>query len=368
MGRSRSNGRVPDERGVTIVLVALLLTVLAMFLGLAINVGHMALARGQLQNAADSGALAGIKDLGGNDIAAVRASLPTVRSVATTYSGYHVTDRDTAVSTPDVCLGRWDLATNAFQCVSPTPATDGALSNTEVYSINAVRVIGARNAQQTGGALPVYIGGLFGSRTTVDVPAPAIAARFGTCTGKCASPIVFAACQINAGMLPCGENALLMSNATEDDMGLSIYSSNRQANGPSIQDFLMTGNPPQCRETICEEIPDPTTDPNSPTMIKIQNGNALQHGNSQVSIFTSLSCLLNKTVDAGIAGVSCSLANQPTFSANGDPLLGFTRITITAIDVANKTITVRRECNSTDDPGGRCQDFGLLSSRAYLVH
>lgn len=52
-----------NEKGVTIVLVAILMVVLVMFVALAVDLGHLYVARNELQNAADAGALAGARVL-----------------------------------------------------------------------------------------------------------------------------------------------------------------------------------------------------------------------------------------------------------------------------------------------------------------
>ena len=61
-----------NQRGVTAILVALLLVVLVGFTALAIDIGHLVLARNELQNAADAGALAGARFLYNEDGTAVK--------------------------------------------------------------------------------------------------------------------------------------------------------------------------------------------------------------------------------------------------------------------------------------------------------
>jgi len=48
-----------NQRGIAVVYIALMLVVLFMFAGLAIDIGYMYVAKTQLQNAADAAALAG---------------------------------------------------------------------------------------------------------------------------------------------------------------------------------------------------------------------------------------------------------------------------------------------------------------------
>ena len=63
MRRIRPHTPLINEKGVTIVLVAILMTVLVMFVALAVDLGHLYVARNELQNAADAGALAGAHEL-----------------------------------------------------------------------------------------------------------------------------------------------------------------------------------------------------------------------------------------------------------------------------------------------------------------
>lgn len=51
---------VRNEKGITMVLVALVIVLLVAFVGIGVDIGYMYVAKGQLQNAADAGALAGV--------------------------------------------------------------------------------------------------------------------------------------------------------------------------------------------------------------------------------------------------------------------------------------------------------------------
>ena len=63
MGCIRLHTPLTNEKGVTIVLVAILMVVLVMFVAIAVDLGHLYVARNELQNAADAGALAGARML-----------------------------------------------------------------------------------------------------------------------------------------------------------------------------------------------------------------------------------------------------------------------------------------------------------------
>jgi hypothetical protein len=55
--------KLNDQKGVTAVIIAICLVMLIGFIALAIDVGHLSVARNELQNAADAGALAGAAEL-----------------------------------------------------------------------------------------------------------------------------------------------------------------------------------------------------------------------------------------------------------------------------------------------------------------
>jgi Flp pilus assembly protein TadG len=52
-----------DQRGVTIVIVAIMIAVFIGFAALAVDISHLYVVRNELQNAADAGALAGARVL-----------------------------------------------------------------------------------------------------------------------------------------------------------------------------------------------------------------------------------------------------------------------------------------------------------------
>jgi Flp pilus assembly protein TadG len=54
---------VRDESGVAAIVIAIILTALCGFVGLAVDIGHMVMVRAELQRTADSGALAGVAGL-----------------------------------------------------------------------------------------------------------------------------------------------------------------------------------------------------------------------------------------------------------------------------------------------------------------
>jgi len=167
MRRLRPHTPLINENGVTIVLVAILMTVLVMFVALAVDLGHLYVARNELQNAADAGALAGAHELyvgsnatlvneGANQIAYDAAVANQSEKVAVEVNW-------TSGNEGDVQRGHWSFATGTF-----TP--NGSLAPVDLVGvstadldndpnfINAVQV----TARRQGTPVESFFAGIFG--------------------------------------------------------------------------------------------------------------------------------------------------------------------------------------------------------------
>ncbi len=189
VGASRSH-RAP--RGATAVIVAICLVMLCAFLALALNVGHMFSVRGELQNAADSAALAGAKDLDGTMTPITsNQSLEGAIASGTDFAERHSTDThtDVEVTAGDVEIGFWDVATRTFTAYSTPSVTPELASCQTLPCINAVRARSYRDPTHSG-SVPVAFGAMLG-RATNEVRAEAVAVTGGPCGMKCLGlPIV----------------------------------------------------------------------------------------------------------------------------------------------------------------------------------
>ena len=96
-----------EESGQTLVYVALTLVTLLLFVALAIEAGHLYSERRRMQNAADAGALAGVREL------CLGGTAPTAVAVARTYA---VTKNGATWATP-VASGQ-SLSVNALENVN----------------------------------------------------------------------------------------------------------------------------------------------------------------------------------------------------------------------------------------------------------
>src|SRR5512135_1657125 len=118
--------RASGDQGAILIWSVFLLFVTGAFLALSMNVGHLYTARGELQNAADSAALAGAAELDGT-----QGGVNAARTASETFSALHHTDAATAVAITDadVTPGHWDVDTRTFT----SPAAS-------LFETNAVRV------------------------------------------------------------------------------------------------------------------------------------------------------------------------------------------------------------------------------------
>ena len=147
-------------RGITVIWTAITLTVMIMFVGLALDAGYVHYTGHQLQNAADSAALAGAAKVKFNTVTA------TADAVAAAYANQAArapVQLDTTVG--DVVCGNFDRPSATFTAnASP---------------LNAVKVIARRTAGSPGGPLNLIFAPIFGINTS-DVSRSAIAMSGGT--------------------------------------------------------------------------------------------------------------------------------------------------------------------------------------------
>ena len=116
-----------NKRGVAIIYVVLLLVALLAFVGLAIDIGYMYVAKSQLQNAADSAALAGAsqaKSVGNgtanpNDLVQSGArteaiSFAAKNSAAQSSVTLSSDNSNTLSDSNDITVGHWNSAFRSY--------------------------------------------------------------------------------------------------------------------------------------------------------------------------------------------------------------------------------------------------------------
>lgn len=164
--------RSPRRRGIVVVQVMVLLGVLVGFAALTVDVGQLYSARGDLQRAADSAALAGVSALASDDMIGVRYGSgdivvveDTADTRAGTFSALNFTLNDaTLVENEDILTGWIDL----------TSATSPIDSGVPASQYNAVQVT-ARRSDGANGPVEFFFAPIFG-QFTASASATAVAA------------------------------------------------------------------------------------------------------------------------------------------------------------------------------------------------
>lgn len=153
--------KLKNERGATAVLVSILMTVFIGITALAVDVGHLYVARNELQNAADAGALAGARFLYTADGSSVNSGANTIAdnaAVANMSEGLAV-----EVNQGDVQRGHWSYTTHTF---TPNASLDTVQLfdtyilriDTDTDFINAVQQVVRRETTPVSS----YFAGIFG--------------------------------------------------------------------------------------------------------------------------------------------------------------------------------------------------------------
>lgn len=339
------------ERGATAVLVAILLAVLAGFLALVINVGHGYLIRNQLQNAADSAALAGARELNGTD-----AGVTAATDVAVDFAGRHKTDAqhkpENAVKVVptlgDVEFGYWKPGQprdSAFEVITGRTPTD-------LRWINAIRVKASRVSRPDGNTpMPVAMGPLLGKQVQ-DVGAEAIAVLGGPCKSNCPLPIAFASCLLlnEDGSIKCDQRFVFNSD-TVDNIGFTNLSPDPSVNTELLREIL-TGGATACRRV---KVGDP---------VGVANGAQIA---PLADLFDSLAGLEKSAPVVELPGGCPAKFNEHGLAAK---VIGFVKLKIiAAYGGQDKRLELQIQCDElTDDVEGHgCFFWGATPQQARLA-
>lgn len=228
-----------NQKGIAVVYLAILLVALLVIAALVIDFGFRHVVKSQLQNAADSAALAGIMKMKTSGTGGVNTN-DTVqdpgRSEAVIFASKNSVvkapaqvsnDRTNTLSDAnDITVGRWNSALHSYSA-GRTP-------------INAIQVRTRRTTGSVSGPIDTFFGKILGI-DNIDVKAEAIAslpARASTfiaiCIDACptapfTSPVEFGAAGANLGATQFAWTSLIDGNATSSS-GVSNLICNKTAN------------------------------------------------------------------------------------------------------------------------------------------
>ena len=182
MSRTRMVQLMRGHKGATVIFVAVAMVMILGFVALAVDLGYLYVVRGELQNAADSGALAGAQVL--YDDPTTTADVPGsqvyagANTVAQNYVVQNYSEK-AQVTVESIERGHWSFATRTFtpnDSLAPVDLWDVTTEELDANTafINAVRVK-TRRIRDAGGQLPKnFFAKLFGTERT-EVKATAVA-------------------------------------------------------------------------------------------------------------------------------------------------------------------------------------------------
>jgi hypothetical protein len=144
--------RLGNQKGVTIVLVAICIVVLIGFAAIAVDLAYLYIVKGELQNAADSGALAGAQVLYTTVPAGSQVN-PGANQTALELVNANYSEKS-PVSVESIERGHWSFATRTFtpnDSLSPVSLWNvtSVDLDADLDFINAVRVITTRKSVGT---------------------------------------------------------------------------------------------------------------------------------------------------------------------------------------------------------------------------
>ena len=148
-----------NNKGVAVILLTLMIVVLVAFVSLAVDIGYMYIAKGQLQNAADAGALAGASKLGNlTNFTSSRntAERFAAKNYATQMPVQISSDGSNSMSpSNDITVGHWNVTTRKY--------VEGTGAGTNAVKVRARRtgssdVVG----QSLGGQVNLFFSNVIG--------------------------------------------------------------------------------------------------------------------------------------------------------------------------------------------------------------
>lgn len=326
------------QSGISLILVAILISAFLGIAALAVDLGYLYVARNQLQNAVDAGALAGARKLGDNYVNNISPYDTGVQAQAEQFAANNkVTNLTLDSGNLTTEIKCWDSNTLIFSdCSGVNP--------------NAVKVTATRATGTTSGGISTFFANIWNIQT-VDEGASAIAALGGPCTAKSTIPIGIADGWFSGKSYPADCGGTFGLNSTPSQCGawttLSSLNVNDGNGSMNIRDLL-----------------------ENPSKIPVVNvGQTADFNNG------TLNSALKDLQDMVVAASNHLEVFIPVFHANcGDTysgtytIVGFASAIITAVYTSGGThgFDAQIEC-TTQNGKGACTNYFTLDSIPGLV-
>ncbi len=351
--------RLNDQKGTVVVVVALLLLLLVGFAALAVDVGYMMVKRNELQNIADSAALAATGKLGSiyksMDYASQQAyvaSAADIDPVATALGS----SMSTPIRDSDVTIGRWSFTTNTF-----TPG---------LTKPNAVRVFSRRDSVANG-PVQTLLAQVVGINS-IPVSAGATASLSGLShVPEGGLPIPVGISQAWFTHNYCNQPIRLYpTNDPAGCAGWNVYEEPR-ANDPTLKSIL------QGLANGTYQSPDTTA---GDTVYNFTGGTLANEFAYMQQLFDVMKVkndgVLDKDTDPTTWTTSVPVYDWPDCSNPNKPItiVGFATITITSVcgpttnpPCPSKIIDAKVVCDLVTGGSGGGTDYGTIGSIPNLV-
>jgi hypothetical protein len=321
--------RIKNNRGATIIIVALCLTLFIGFMALAIDMGYMMAARNEAQNAADAAALSGARRMGENYHVTLDPNDNVVTVAQDTAGNNMVAKLNLATGNVDVKIGTWG-----------PPFTE-----TSVFP-NAVQVSVKREG---GDGVGTFFARVW-AKDKVNIGATGCAAISGTCNADLGLPLGIGKSWFTHTGANKGCTQIAVNKTAESCAGWTNFKSKFKQK--DVQDMLKN----------------PTTIPT------VKVGDTVDFGGGTIDpIIDDLKALFDqKKGDDGEWTTSVVVYDDDNTCKNPVApyqILGFATITVTGVVTTgnNKGLQGYVDCNIANEERGGCFYAGTYGSIPGLV-
>ena len=237
---------ISNQKGFALVYIALAVAAMVGMLGLTIDLGHLYVVRGELQNAADASALAGAAALYKdplNPTAVTTLNFVRARNTATGFIGQNKSDK-VSLTSGTSASGYWNLANNSL----------GSPVTPSVQHVPAVTATISRAAGSNGGPVATYFARVFGvdQSAVSSRQAVAMSGFVGSVPGGALFPMALSSCMtdhyFSQNPMPATPPTIII-NSVYNPGGNGCYTGQWTSfkldtnNVPSVTALMNTGNP-----------------------------------------------------------------------------------------------------------------------------
>ena len=346
-----NNPKLLNEKGVSAIIVAVLLVVLLGIGALAIDIGYLAVAKNECQNAADAAALAGARQLGENYANKTDLSANVVAVAKEIAEKNKAAGQFIIVGNNDIQIGTWNPATSLFLETITNPMAVW-VRTTATPSTFFARIFSILNMNVAAEACAIIGGPCEGS---ADVPIGISEAWFAKNSNSgpwCGTSVSFG---------DTLDSCAGWTNLSGDRSNINLYK--------DIECMLTCANPDRSDDcTKCANKGYMSTIPES-----LAGANVDFKGGWSNEL-TDLQSLFEKKKDADGTWTTEVIVYKESGTNCGNPtgsqeIIGFTTLKITAVEPTGKTMGITGQvlCEMTEPEPGGCFSGGIMGTIPRLA-